>query len=85
MLLITHTKGNGRRLSFLVGERVYDCHDVHPALPETGEELIARWEKLKPLALLMHSALVNHAIKVPLEFIEIGEAVDVEALVWPGM
>lgn len=85
MLLITHRRGNGRCLAFLIADRIYDCHNVHPGLPETGEAFLANWEKYKSLALLMHNALQTNTIKVPLEYIEIGAAEDAHALVWPGM
>lgn len=85
MLLITQKKGNGKVLAFLIGERVYNCHDVHPALPETDEAFVAEWEKHKPLAQLMFNGLQTRTIRHDPKFIEIGEAVDVEALVWPGM
>lgn len=41
MLLITYKKGNGRCLAFLIVDRLYDCHQVHPALPETEEAFVA--------------------------------------------
>lgn len=85
MLLITHQKGNGRCLAFLIADRIYDCHQVHPGLPETGEAFIADWERYKPLALLMHNALQTHSVKAQLAYIEIGVAEGVQALVWPGM
>jgi hypothetical protein len=85
MLLITHTIANGTRLAFLIADRVYNCHDVHRGLPETGEEFVAHWEKYKPLALLMHNGLETGTVKHDLPYIEIGEAIDVKALVWPGM
>ncbi len=85
MLLITHRKGNGRCLGFLIGERIYDCHKIHPGLPETGEAFVAEWERHKPLAMLMYNALQRNALKVELEHVEIGAAKDVQALVWPGM
>ncbi len=85
MLLITHKQGNGKRLAFLIGNKIYDCHHVHPALPETGEAFVAQWEKYKSLALLMHNAIQTNTIKVPLKHVEIGSAEDVQALQWPGM
>ncbi len=85
MLLITHKKGNGHILAFVIGERIYDCYHVHPGLPETGEAFIAEWERHKPLALLMYNALQTGSIKRELDHIEIGIAENVQALVWPGM
>jgi hypothetical protein len=85
MLLITHKKGNGHCLAFLVGERIYDCQQVHPGLPETGEAFVAEWERYHPLALRMYNALQTNTIKRELEHIEIGVAEDVQALVWSGM
>lgn len=79
MLLVTYKKGNGRCLAFLIADRLYDCHQVHPALPETGEAFVANWEKYKSLALLMDNELQTNSIKVALEYIEIGAAEDLEA------
>ncbi|MES2329266.1 MAG: hypothetical protein V4539_06650 [Bacteroidota bacterium] len=85
MLLITHKKGNGRCLAFLISERIYDCRDIHPGLPETEEAFLAEWEKYKSLAQLMHNALQTNSIKRELEHIEIGAAEDVQAVVLPGV
>lgn len=83
MLLITHRRANGRRLAFLIGERIYDLPHVHPGLPETEEAFMAEWERYKPLAQVMHTALQANGIKRELEHIEIGAAEDVQAVVLP--
>lgn len=83
MVLITYKGDNGYNLAFLIGDRIYDCHRVHPSLPKTGEDFVAQWQRLRPLALLMHNALQINKIKTPVEYIQINEAEEVRALILP--
>lgn len=85
MLLVTYQHGNGSRLAFLIGDKLYDCNKADQRLPETGEEFVASCERLKAIALQADNTLQTTNLRDQLDFIEIGEAKDVTALVWPGM
>ena len=83
MLLVTHIKNNGTVLAFLIGERIYDCHVADGRLPESPELFLAHCERYKAIALFVDNALQTGRLKAT--FIEIGEAKDIKALVWPEM
>ncbi len=84
-MLVTHQRNSGTVLAFLIRGKLYDCHTIHPGLPETAEAFIAQWENYQPLAVVMHLALCNGRVLRDLNLVDEKDAIDMKAVVWDGM
>ena len=83
MILVNYTKDGTTHFAFLIEERLYKCHSVHPGLPDSSEQFLSAYERYEPLARLMNAALFGKNLKRDIYFIEIGAVDKVEAVEMP--
>jgi len=83
MILVNYWKDDIMHFAFLIEERLYNCHTVHPGLPNSSDQFLATQERYEPLARLMDGALSGKNLKREIPFIEIGQVDNVEVVTMP--
>lgn len=83
MILVNYWKDDIIHFAFLIEERLYNCHTVHPGLPDNSEQFLTAHDRYEPLAKLMDASLLGKNLKRDILFVEIGQVDKVVVVTMP--